>query len=151
MSGCLYRTGRVAACNANEVRVTFSTASACASCNAGLGCGIGPIVGLFQSPPSCRVGADQPGAKDLSPGDVVRVSIGARRLLEHLCLVYVMPLVGLLAGATAGTWLTGVDGDLYGVAGAGLGLVLAHLLARATRAWCGLDVGLTPRIVPPDE
>jgi positive regulator of sigma E activity len=133
------------------VHIAFETASACSSCSAGLGCGIGPIVGLFQAPPRCCIGIDQPGAERLLPGDSVRVSIGARRLLEHMALVYLLPLAAMLAGACGATLWSDAGGDLFGISGAALGLALAFVVARAVRARSGLDVDLVPRLATRHE
>lgn len=84
---------------------------------------------------------------DLRPGVAVRVGIGARTLLIHVALVYLLPLLGLVLGALGAGVVAGGSRDASAVAGAAIGLVLSHLLARFLRSALRLDAGLQAEIL----
>lgn len=147
MSRRILRTGYVAARYAESVRINFRSAGACTNCKAGLGCGIGPIVGLFQSPPSICLGLDRPGVGDLRAGDAVSLGIAPAQLLMHVGLVYLLPLLGLFAGAASAYFALGGADDLQAAAGSGAGFFLAYVFARGLRKLLDLDTGLEPQLV----
>lgn len=74
-----------------------------------------------------------PAASRLEPGTKVTVALSARRLLLASTLLYGAPLAAILAGAAAGSLLTGSDlGTLTGAAAA-LALTITGLGALRRR------------------
>ena len=91
------------------VTVKFERPEACGKCNA---CGAGSQKGEVTLPSAYQV------------GQWVRVELPETRFLQATALVYVIPLLGLLAGMMIGWWL-GNSSDMWTILGAAFGLIVA--------------------------
>lgn len=98
--------------------------SSCEQCK-GQGCGSSKLGQLFCNKPR-QFQVDNPIHAQI--GDEVIVAVVEGAVLRGIALVYVLPLVFLLLGATlAGRFSAN---DLYIAAGGGIGVVLGFLFAR---------------------
>ena len=146
MNQLLERTGRVISNDGHAVRIAFEKLGDCANCRTGSGCGIGPVLGMNGSSCLMRLGAEQPDADRLAPGDLVRIGVNARQLTVHVLLVYLLPLAGLAGGAVCAGAIEQGPNDLAVGIGAIAGLLCAYIGARALRYFVDLDTGLQPNI-----
>ncbi len=80
-------------------------------------------------------------------GDHVVVGVDEKALLASSLMVYGIPLALLLAGAAVGTWLAPTGGDVWPLAGAGLGLSVGLLWLRSRATKRGLDARYRPVIL----
>lgn len=96
--------------------------SSCSRCKGG-GCSSVSISRLFCSSSSreFRVECDQ----SLQVGDVVRLGLEEGEVLRAALLAYGLPLLGLIAGALAGSQLSGSGSELVSVICGFAGFVLA--------------------------
>lgn len=111
-----------------ETLVEAAQANGCGQCN-GKGCGTGKLSRLLCSEPR-RFQVDNPiGA---IAGDQVIVSIADGTVLRGIGLVYLLPLLLLVAGAAFGNAVAEQNWqrDAYAAAGAFLGLLGGFLLSR---------------------
>lgn len=106
-------------------RLTAERRSACASCSAAKGCGTASLAGLFSDRPADIFIRDDFEAR---PGEQVVIAMSGGRLVLASLLIYLVPLLGLIAGAIGGSMLA--LGDLGAALLAVLGLVGGFLLAR---------------------
>lgn len=127
----IHERGRVIAVEAGAVQVETLRRSTCSGCSANAGCGRGLLDrlgiardrGQVRTLPSQRVAALQ-----LSPGDDIVLGIGEDLLLKHALLLYLAPLLGLLALSLLAAQFGGGE-PLIIVAGLA-GFLLAWLLVR---------------------
>lgn len=115
----------------------------CARCAAGEGCGGGVFArllrGRLQELPLALPG---PMADQVAAGDWVLVGLSTRAVQAASMLLYGLPLLGLVVGASAGDlWL---GGDLAALAGAVAGLVAGFLAAHARARRLADDPGMAP-------
>jgi sigma-E factor negative regulatory protein RseC len=125
----LVETGRVVAVEQDGVWVETVRSSTCGSCAARKGCGHG----LMN-----QISDGQRGLVRVLPGrilpsechlnDEVEISIPEEVILTGSLVVYIMPLLVMLAGAGMAARYT--DGDLASALGAVGGLALGMLLVR---------------------
>jgi len=103
-------------------------ANGCEQCN-GKGCGAGKLSGLFCSKPR-QFQVNNP--IDASVGDEVVVSVAEGAVMRGIGLVYLMPLMLLLMGATLGSIWAQQPGqrDNYAAVGALLGLTAGFFIAK---------------------
>lgn len=102
--------------------------SGCGSCNARTGCGshllnkLGP-----ESEHQLKIAISHP----LEPGQKVEVGISEGSLLRSAALVYLTPLVGLIAGGALfqALFISDAFTALGAISGAGLGFLLARGVA----------------------
>lgn len=95
--------GRVVAVEAaGQVRVAVVRQQACGSCQARMACGQGLMQAL--RPAACHEVLAH-SELELHSGDEVVLGVPANLLLRSAMLVYVMPLLALLAGALLGAGL----------------------------------------------
>mgnify|MGYP001103104438 CR=1 FL=1 len=115
--------------------------SGCARCDAGEGCGAGLWQRAFGLRPRQIVLPDS----QLQVGDQLLLSITEGALLSSAAMLYLLPLVTLIAGALIGSYLGAADGGEWQVLlGATLGLISGLLLARG---WAATGRGqLTPGV-----
>ena len=115
----LTETGRVVAVEADGLWVETLRKSTCGSCTARSGCGHGLMNRLGEGRSSyIRV---LPGEGDIAAckiDDEVRIGIPEELLLRGSLMVYVLPLLGLLGGASLGANLLPLHSDLATLAGA---------------------------------
>ena len=113
----------------DEALVESKGGLGCGNCDSVQGCSSGKLSQLFCSKPrQFRVKNDA----NASVGDEVRVTLPEGVLLRSSVLMYVLPLVLLLAGAMLGALWAGeaANSDGYALAGALFGLVTGFLLAK---------------------
>jgi sigma-E factor negative regulatory protein RseC len=124
-------------------KVLTDRKGACGGCHSiGGGCH-GCLAGSkFESRVINAVGAQ--------PGDLVKVSLSSKNFFKGAAMLYLFPIMALLAGAIAGTWAAGrigwtetTGGVLGAIIGIGIAVVLLIRLDRSqlTRRY------LTPTVV----
>lgn len=131
----LVETGRVVAVDQQGLWVETIRQSTCGSCAAQKGCGHGVINRLADG----RSGIVRvlPGAVDVghcSVDDQVRISIPEEVILRGSMVVYMVPLMAMLAGAATASSLWPASADLAAALGAVAGLGLGFALVR-WHAW----------------
>lgn len=112
--------------DAGIATVSIQQRSACGSCAASGGCGTALLASWL---PQRRLTFQLDNRIGAQKGDIVVVGLDERRLQYYALRLYATPLVGLIAGAVAGSWLAdrvGIDPELMSV-GLGLSGVLAAL------------------------
>ena len=138
-------TGRIVAIDADSLWVETIRKSTCGSCSAQKGCGHGLLNRIRDGQRGLvRV---LPGAYSLADcriDDEVSISLPDEVVLRGSLIVYMLPLVTMLAGAVAGSrWLSWSQ-DLAAVAGAMAGFAVGLALVR-WHAWRHRDdAGLQP-------
>ena len=127
----LTETGRVVAVEADGLWVETLRKSTCGSCTARSGCGHGLMNRLGEGRSSyIRV---LPGEGDIAAckiDDEVRIGIPEELLLRGSLMVYVLPLLGLLGGASLGASLLPLHSDLATLAGAAAGFLASLGIVR---------------------
>jgi sigma-E factor negative regulatory protein RseC len=118
---CMTATGVVVAVEPGSIEVEFATPVGCASCK-------GTCM-WRRMPETSRATFATP--LRLERGDTVSLSLPDRFLLAAAALVYGLPLVGLLAGASIGAAVTGTD--LGGLGGAAIGIAASVLAVPGLR------------------
>jgi sigma-E factor negative regulatory protein RseC len=115
-------TGRVVAIEEGAVWVETLRKSTCSSCSANAGCGQGLMdkIGVGRQRGFVRVLSDL----QLALNDVVIIGISEDLLLRSAVLVYLLPLLGLLAGALLASSLALTEG-----------LVILSALASLLVSW----------------
>lgn len=110
--------------------VQASQANSCGQCS-GKGCGAGKLSQLFCSKPR-QFQVDNP--VNAVVGDEVIVAVAEGAVLRGIGLVYLLPLLLLLAGATLGSLLAtqAEQRDMYAALGALSGLVVGFIFAKWT-------------------
>lgn len=108
--------------------VQANQGNGCEQCN-GKGCGTGKLSQMFCSKPR-QFQVDNP--IDAKVGDEVIVSVADGAVLQGIGLVYLLPLVLLLAGAAFGSaWAVQPEQrDGYAGVGAAMGLLLGFAVAK---------------------
>jgi sigma-E factor negative regulatory protein RseC len=108
--------------------VQASQANGCEQCS-GKGCGAGKLSRLFCSKPR-QFQVENPIHAGV--GDEVTVSVADGMVLRGIGLVYLLPLLFLVAGATLGSGWTDQPGqrDGFAAAGAVLGLLAGFIIAK---------------------
>ena len=109
--------------------------SACGACSASEGCGTAALAKVWGDR-RARVRAIS--ALPLQPGDAVIVGLAEGALLRGSLLVYLLPIVLLLAGALLGQTAFAGAGEepviLSGAVGLGLGFLAARVVSRRLRS-----------------
>jgi sigma-E factor negative regulatory protein RseC len=128
----LTETGRVVAVEADGLWVQTVRQSTCGSCAAQAGCGHGLMnrMSAQRQLGLVRALADPAQLAACRIDDEVRIALPESVVLQASALVYVLPLLTLLAGAVAMNALWPAGGDLASVAGAVLGLGAGFLSVR---------------------
>jgi sigma-E factor negative regulatory protein RseC len=124
---------RVVSASEHVVRVRLGGTSGCSACDAGRGCGAGVFGKLLRRRP---VELDFDNTLDVRTGQAVMVGLPESLFLALATRLYLVPLLGGLAGAAAGHLLAGAAGydgaarDAAALAGA---VLLAAGALRAAR------------------
>lgn len=118
--------------------------SACGACSASEGCGAAALAKVWGERRS-RVRAIS--ALPLQPGDAVIVGLAEGALLRGSLLVYLLPLLLLLAGALLGQAAFAGAGEEPVVLAGAVGLGLGFLAARAGSRWLRGDARFQPVVV----
>ncbi len=144
----LTETGRVVAVETDSLWIETIRKSTCGSCAVQKGCGHGLINQISDGSRSyIRV---LPG--ELAPAacvvdDEVRISIPEEVILRGSLIVYMLPLMAMLGGATLSTSLFSGDQDLMAIAGAVVGFALGVAAVR-WHAWQHRDdARLQPKLL----
>lgn len=131
----LIETGRVVAVDRESLWVETIRQSTCGSCAANKGCGHGLLNRIADGRTGyVRVLPGVASAGQCAVNDQVRIGIPEQAILRGSLVVYMLPLLFMLAGAaaTAGFW--SAPAELATVAGAVAGLLLGFALVR-WHAW----------------
>jgi sigma-E factor negative regulatory protein RseC len=144
----LIETGRVVAVDPKGLWVETIRQSTCGNCSARKGCGHGVINRLADGRSGyVRVLPGEAGCGDCAVDDQVRISIPEEVILRGSLVVYLVPLVCMLAGAVAAAQLFAGHPDLSAAFGAGLGLALGFALVRWHAWYHRNDRNLQPTLV----
>jgi sigma-E factor negative regulatory protein RseC len=131
----LIETGRVVAVDTQGLWVETIRQSTCGSCAAQKGCGHGVLNRLADGRSGyVRVLPGESGCGDCAVDDQVRISIPEEVILRGSLVVYLIPLLCMLAGAAFAVPLWAGHPDGSAALGAGLGLALGFALVR-WHAW----------------
>lgn len=128
--------GRVVAVEPAGVWVSTLSRTGCGRCDEPGGCGRQSIFRLFGQRrhhvlARLVAGETDAAAMTLAPGDPVSVGIPEGLLLRASLVLYLLPLLALLAGALAGQALGGELASIgLGLAGVAGGFLLARSLCR---------------------
>ncbi len=129
-TGMIEECGRVVAMQADAVWVTTLTRSGCGRCDQPGGCGQTSVFQLFgrrEHRVLARLADDmQPG---LQAGDGVVIAMPEGRVMRASLVMYLCPLLGLLAGAVLGQSLPG-GGETASIFAGLAGLAAGFGLAR---------------------
>ncbi|ROR32125.1 SoxR reducing system RseC family protein [Inmirania thermothiophila] len=119
-------SGRVIRVEGDHAWVEAQRRAGCDGCEAAAGCGSGALASVFGRR-AVRVRAlNAAGAR---AGDEVTVALDEGAMLRGVVAVYLVPLLGLLAGGIAVGAVAGGDGPA--LAGAAAGFAAGLALARA--------------------
>ncbi len=128
--------GRVVAVENSGVWVATLSRTGCGRCDQPGGCGRQSLFRLFgqrQHHVLAHIvdGETDENARALTAGDSVTIGIPEGLLLRASLTLYLLPLLGLLAGALAGHGWAGESASiLLGLVGVATGFVLARWVAR---------------------
>lgn len=141
----LTETGRIVALEADGLWVETIRRSTCGSCAARNGCGHGLLDRLSEGRRGyIRVLPGDRSIDEFRVNDHVLIGVPEEMILRGSFIAYVLPLLGMLAGAfAAATWLPG-RGDLPALLGAAAGLLLGFLQVRWHGARHRHDTGFQP-------
>jgi sigma-E factor negative regulatory protein RseC len=129
----LTETGRVVAVDEQGLWVETIRQSTCGSCAANKGCGHGLMNRISDSQRGLiRVLPGDCNIRDCNVDDEVRFGIPEDVILRGSVLVYVLPMLSLLAGAAVASQYA--RGELLVIAGAAMGLLVGFSLVR-WHAW----------------
>lgn len=131
----LIETGRVVAVDAQGLWVETIRQSTCGSCAARSGCGHGLLNRISHGKRGyIRVLSGAVDSGDCAVDDQVRIGIPEEVILRGSLVVYMLPLLCMLAGAAAAVGLMPQGQDLSAALGAALGFGLGLGLVR-WHAW----------------
>ena len=133
----MIETGRVVAVEADDEALWVDTIrpSTCGSCAANKGCGHGLLNRVADGHTGyVRVLSGVVSARQCAVDDQVRISIPEQVILRGSMLVYMLPLIFMLAGAASVDVVWSAAGQAGTVVGAMLGLALGFALVR-WHAW----------------
>ncbi|MEE4145578.1 MAG: SoxR reducing system RseC family protein [Halieaceae bacterium] len=131
----LVETGRVVAVEPGAVWVETIRQSTCGSCVANKGCGHGLLNRIADGRTGyVRVLAGPAGTDACAVDDQVRISIPEQVILRGSLVVYVLPLLCMLAAAAGADGLWPGASELASVGGAAVGLALGFAAVR-WHAW----------------
>lgn len=127
----LTETGRVVAVEADGVWVETIRQSTCGSCAAQKGCGHGLMNRISDGHRSLiRALSGQLNASDCRVDDEVRIAIPEEVILRGSLVVYILPLLLMLAGAGIAAAVSLEHSDLAAALGAAGGFALGFALVR---------------------
>lgn len=138
----------VVAVDGDQAKLEIVRRTPCGLCGQTRGCGVS-VFGKLLGHRNNVFSAVNPLNAQI--GDQVVVGVDEKALLVSSLAVYGIPLVSVLAGAVAGTLLAPTGGDVWPLAGAGLGLVSGILALKAHAMGRGLDARYRPVILRPAD
>ncbi len=131
----LVETGRIVAVETDSLWVETIRQSTCGSCTARKGCGHSLINRVSDGSRSyIRVLPGRHDLRDCRLNDEVTISIPESVLLRSSAVVYLLPLLGMLAGALGAVTLGEAENDLLAALGAVGGFILGMGVVR-WHAW----------------
>ena len=131
----LTETGRVVAVDQDGLWVETIRQSTCGSCAAQKGCGHGILNRIGDGKRGyIRVLSGKVATRDCAVDDQVRISIPEEVILRGSLVVYMVPLLCMLAGAAAAVNLLSGAQDLLAALGAVAGFALGFGIVR-WHAW----------------
>ncbi|MGK0440373.1 MAG: sigma-E factor negative regulatory protein RseC [Pseudohongiellaceae bacterium] len=143
----LTEVGRVVAVESDGLWVETVQKSTCNSCSAQKGCGYGLLnETAHQRRNQLKVTADQAPEGGFKVNDVVQLELPEHLLVRGALMVYLLPLVVMLACATVSTLFFVVEGYIVLAAAAGLlaGFVGVADLSRRAQAGVQARAVLSP-------
>lgn len=134
-------TGVVVACDGNTAWVKTIQRSSCATCQARHGCGQSSLQAWFERSDVIAVSIvdDAP-----TVGESVSLSVASNALAKASMLVYLVPLLGLLAGLFLANAVSGREG--LAVLGAGLGFAVGCVAVRYFSEALKNNIDYVPRL-----
>jgi len=132
----LYQNGIVTQVSGKIARVEFFRSGICGGCVGDRGCGLGPILAMFNRSRAHSIEFDTDATSaEIRAGAAVRIAIAGQQLLKVASLAYLAPLLGMFTGAWLAATLVPAAGDVSAVVGAIAGaLCVSRLLARSKMA-----------------
>ena len=137
-------TAQVVALDGADLLLQTQRQSTCGSCAVKSGCGTSVVAGIVGQKITRLKVRNTLGAK---PGDTVLLGLQEQALVTGSLLVYVLPLLLMLAGALGGEALAsawGMDPELMPVVGAALAFALSLLLVRRVLQKAAIGMQLQP-------
>jgi sigma-E factor negative regulatory protein RseC len=127
------------------VNVETSSTSGCGSCQSSASCGAGLVSSLFgRKSRTLRIRNTVNARK----GDTVTIGLNRLALVVASLMIYLLPLLMLIAGAITGEWLATALAlnviDLFSIIGGLAFAVLAFILSRRV-----LSTGAMDRMIQP--
>jgi len=147
-SHMLLETAHVVAVEADSVWVETISQSSCGSCAAKKGCGHSLLNRISAGRRNyIKVLSGSLRASHCSVDDHVRISIPEKVILQGSLLVYMLPLVSMLAGAALAASAIAGNQDFLAITGAVGGFSLGVMLVR-WHAWRNRDdKSIQPRLL----
>lgn len=142
----ILETGTVVAVESDGLWVETIQKSACEVCVAEKGCGQKFLSKLAGKTTSIRVLLNKQSQQKISVGQSVTIGIPEDVIVLASLLVYLLPIFGAVAGATA-VGLNGGGGDLQSIGGALAGLLLGGWLVRIHSKRSRNDLRYNPVLV----
>lgn len=124
MSECLQREATVAETQGKLARIQADRPTACGACSARMACGVSVLERTRGNP---ELWVDNPNGAEA--GETVIVEMGSADMLTSAMLVYVVPLVFMLAAALGADLLFSAPAWASATA-TGFGLLIGFVLAR---------------------
>lgn len=138
------RYGIIIDTDAGRARVSAAPRGPCGECTGQGACAL--HIGGTGGNPEVVTADNRLGAR---PGDTVELELPGRMELKLSLLIWVVPLVGLIGGAVAGTLLAGrlaADEDVTALAGSVLGFLLSFVFLRRVDRKAAGGAQLVPRV-----
>ena len=136
--------GKIVAIEDTAVWVETVQRSGCHSCAAKSGCGTGLLGDFWSSASRVRVQLSPEEAEKLQLHDTVVIGIGERVLATSSLIMYLTPLILLVAGALLGQSL---GSEPLAIAGAALGLGAGAMAIRLYSIFNRGNAALEPQLL----
>lgn len=144
----LLETAHVVAVEADSVWVETISRSSCGSCAAQSGCGHSLLNRIAAGRRNyIRVFSGPLAATECSVDDQVSISIPEQVIVRGSLLVYMVPLVLMLAGAALFSTLGATGTDILALAGAVFGFSVGVVFVRVHAWYHRSDKSLHPRLM----
>jgi sigma-E factor negative regulatory protein RseC len=144
----LIETGRVVAVDSDGLWVETIRQSTCGSCQAQKGCGHSLLNRIGEGKRGyIRVLPGDKGPDDCAVDDQVRISIPEEVILRGSLVVYMLPLLCMLAGAAAAVGALQGSQDVLAALGAALGFGIGFALVRWHAWYHRHDLSLQPTLL----
>ena len=148
----LEEAGRIVDIDGEFAMVESERTSTCGACSVRKGCGTGTIAKLLGNK---RIQLRVVNRIDAAVGERVIIGISESGLVRGSLAVYAAPLAGLFAGGLtghfAGTYLAGVDTDLFAIAGALAGFIAGLGWLQRFSRMTAVDAAYQPVVLRRDN